>query len=53
MVGLQTLALAIGVRVPASQPSYVRQLRAAAVIDDDRLPVSFRYFDYPSLFGHC
>ena len=29
MVGLQTLDLAIGVRVPASQPNRIKQLRAA------------------------
>lgn len=29
MVGLQTLDLAIGVRVPASQPNKFKQLRAA------------------------
>jgi hypothetical protein len=29
MVGLQTLDLAIGVRVPASQPTRIKQLRAA------------------------
>ena len=29
MVGLQTLDLAIGVRVPASQPNRFKQLRAA------------------------
>ncbi len=29
MVGLQTLDLAIGVRVPASQPKRVKHLRAA------------------------
>jgi hypothetical protein len=29
MVGLQTLDLAIGVRVPASQPNGIKQLRAA------------------------
>ena len=29
MVGLQTLDLAIGVRVPASQPNKIKQLRAA------------------------
>ena len=28
MVGLQTLDLAIGVRVPASQPQRIKQLRA-------------------------
>ena len=30
MVGLQTLDLAIGVRVPASQPHRIKHLRAAA-----------------------
>ena len=30
MVGLQTLDLAIGVRVPASQPNRSKKLRAAA-----------------------
>ena len=29
MVGLQTLDLAIGVRVPASQPNRIKHLRAA------------------------
>jgi hypothetical protein len=29
MVGLQTLDLAIGVRVPASQPKRIKYLRAA------------------------
>ena len=29
MVGLQTLDLAIGVRVPASQPKRIKHLRAA------------------------
>ena len=29
MVGLQTLDLAIGVRVPASQPNEINKLRAA------------------------
>ena len=29
MVGLQTLDLAIGVRVPASQPQRIKHLRAA------------------------
>lgn len=29
MVGLQTLDLAIGVRVPASQPNRINELRAA------------------------
>ena len=29
MVGLQTLDLAIGVRVPASQPKRIKKLRAA------------------------
>jgi hypothetical protein len=29
MVGLQTLDLAIGVRVPASQPNRIKYLRAA------------------------
>ena len=32
MVGLQTLDLAIGVRVPASQPKRIRQLRAAQIL---------------------
>ncbi len=31
MVGLQTLDLAIGVRVPASQPKRIKQLRAAQI----------------------
>ena len=31
MVGLQTLDLAIGVRVPASQPNRFKQLRAAQI----------------------
>ena len=31
MVGLQTLDLAIGVRVPASQPNRFKQLRAARI----------------------
>jgi hypothetical protein len=31
MVGLQTLDLAIGVRVPASQPNRIKQLRAAQI----------------------
>ena len=32
MVGLQTLDLAIGVRVPASQPHYLQQFRAVVVV---------------------
>ena len=31
MVGLQTLDLAIGVRVPASQPHGIKHLRAAQI----------------------
>ena len=31
MVGLQTLDLAIGVRVPASQPNKIKHLRAGKV----------------------
>ncbi len=31
MVGLQTLDLAIGVRVPASQPNRFKHLRAAQI----------------------
>ena len=33
MVGLQTLDLAIGVRVPASQPNRIKHLRATHILD--------------------
>ena len=33
MVGLQTLDLAIGVRVPASQPNKFKHLRAAQITE--------------------
>ena len=44
MVGLQTLDLAIGVRVPASQPNRFKQLRAAQ-------KVSRPFCVLPEIFG--
>jgi hypothetical protein len=46
MVGLQTLDLAIGVRVPASQPIICNELRAAY-----KLPVVALYHYCVTTFG--
>ena len=46
MVGLQTLDLAIGVRVPASQPKSFKHLRAVReIVDAPARPALIRQLD--------